>query len=258
MAAFDERLDKLVRLLNSVRGTDKVLMLVQYASKILIWRLRAHDAKSALAGRITNLAGPVSDFRILLRYCGLINLAQYVIKSELSPPQSPILRTVIRLQNVANAAYYPLEHVYWLALHKVIEISDELRDKIGMWSCRCWAAYVVLYFYQLYEEKSVLDHRRAALKRALAANSAAKTSQAVSTADPSSQKAQWDAEAIKAERIAIREESNALLLNTIVNTAYFPLTVHWSLESSSFPDIGVGIFGTIAAVTQLYAAWKDA
>ena len=45
-------------------------------------------------------------------------------------------------------------------------------------------------------------------------------------------------------------------MNTIINAAYFPLTVHWSLETSSFPDVGVGIFGTIAALVQLKMAWK--
>ncbi len=44
----------------------------------------------------------------------------------------------------------------------------------------------------------------------------------------------------------------------LVNAAYFPLTVHWSLESSLFPDVGVGICGTIAAVAQLYMTYKAA
>jgi hypothetical protein len=53
-------------------------------------------------------------------------------------------------------------------------------------------------------------------------------------------------------------ELNSLALNTIINLAYFPLTIHWSFEKSSFPDIGVGICGTVAAVAQFYAAWKNA
>jgi hypothetical protein len=35
-----------------------------------------------------------------------------------------------------------------------------------------------------------------------------------------------------------------------------PLTVHWSLERSSFPDVLVGVFGGFASVFQIYAAWK--
>jgi hypothetical protein len=55
-----ETLDKTCRFLNSVRGTDKVFMLIQYASKIINWHLRSLNPSSPLAARIANLAGPVS------------------------------------------------------------------------------------------------------------------------------------------------------------------------------------------------------
>jgi hypothetical protein len=56
--------------------------------------------------------------------------------------------------------------------------------------------------------------------------------------------------------VAIKEERKLLALNALINAAYFPLTIHWSLEKSSLPDVGVGIFGTIAAVAQIHAAWE--
>ncbi|KAI8918873.1 peroxisomal biogenesis factor 11 [Entophlyctis helioformis] len=252
MGASAQTLDKLCRFLNSVRGTDKALMLVQYSSKLFIWLLKHKDAKSPMAGRIANLAGPVSDFRILLRYYGLLPLIQWIIHSEKNPSPSPTIQTLTRLQNLVNVAYYPLEHVYWLALHQVIPMSEKTRDKIGMWSCRFWATYVLLYFYQLYEEKKILDTRSAALKRAVASASAKKVSaggpDAAGSADVDGK--------LKAEKVALRQDYNALTINTLINAAYFPLTIHWSLESSSFPDVGVGLFGSIAAVAQIYTAWK--
>ena len=57
---------------------------------------------------------------------------------------------------------------------------------------------------------------------------------------------------------SVREEKKALMVNAMINAAYAPLTVHWSLEKSSFPDIGVGLCGAIAAVGQLWAAWRAA
>ncbi|KAK5673442.1 hypothetical protein BDV3_005633 [Batrachochytrium dendrobatidis] len=246
----EQTLDRLCRFLNSVRGTDKALMLVQYSSKIIIWHLKNQNAKSPLAVRVSNFAGPVSDFRVLLRYYGLIPLFQWIILSEKNPSPSSVIQTLTRLQNLANVIYYPLEHVYWLALHQVIPMSEKTRDKIGMWSCRFWAAYVLLYFYQLFEEKRMLDMRRHNLKMITSASK-------VNTATES-KVTQLDADKIKAERLAIREESKALAINTLINAAYFPLTIHWSLETSSFPDIGVGIFGTVAAVAQIYTAWKSA
>lgn len=56
----------------------------------------------------------------------------------------------------------------------------------------------------------------------------------------------------------LNQEKRAWQMATIINASYFPLTVHWSLEKSSFPDVGVGIFGTIAALAQINLAWKAA
>ncbi|KAJ3056277.1 hypothetical protein HK097_007489 [Rhizophlyctis rosea] len=228
-------LDKLCRFLGSVRGTDKVLMTVQYTSKIIIWSLRKRYLTSSTALQIQNLATPVSDFRILLRYYGLIPLLQWALISEQNPPPTPRLQLLTRLQNLVNAAYYPLEHAYWLGLHNVIPMSDKTRDKLGVWSCRFWAAYVVLYFAQLWEEHLLLGKREKALGKRVA-----------------------DEGLLEPEKRALLEEKKALVLNTVVNAAYFPLTIHWSLENSTFPDIGVGICGTIAALTQLYGAWQSA
>lgn len=63
-------LARVSRFLDSVRGTDKVLMFIQYASKLAIFQLVALNPASTLAPRLANLAEPVSDFRILLRYYG--------------------------------------------------------------------------------------------------------------------------------------------------------------------------------------------
>ncbi|KAI8908637.1 hypothetical protein PhCBS80983_g03927 [Powellomyces hirtus] len=244
-------LDKLTRFLGSVRGTDKVLMLIQYVSKILIWHLQRTGLSSPTSGnraalitRILNLAGPVADTRILLRYSGLIPLLQWTLHSESSPAATAKQQFLIRAQNAVNFIYYPLEHAYWLGLHGVIPMTPKTRDTIGIWSCRFWAAYVVLYFAQLYDDHITLRQReRALLKKKVKVDD---SNEAPHVSDVVAQ-----VEALKAER-------KALTINSIINAAYFPLTVHWSLERSSFPDVGVGICGTIAAVAQLYTAWKAA
>ena len=43
----------------------------------------------------------------------------------------------------------------------------------------------------------------------------------------------------------------------IVNLAYAPLTVHWSLEKGLVGDLGVGILGSVAGFTRLGALWKN-
>ncbi|KAJ3266816.1 hypothetical protein HDU77_010197 [Chytriomyces hyalinus] len=231
-------LDKLCKFLSSIRGTDKVLMLYSYFSKVIVLRLQARDPNSLLATRLKNLAAPVSDTRILLRYYGLIPLVQWIIFSERNPPATPFLRLVYRLQNLANLCYYPLEHLYYLGAHKVVPMSDDTLNRVGIWSCRFWAAYVMLYFLQLYQEHRLLQVRQLKLIQRGKSNSESK-------------------EALRAEQRSVSEDMQALLVNTIINTAYLPLTLHWSVEKSVFPEMGVGICGSVAAVAQMYSAWKS-
>ncbi|KAI8587605.1 peroxisomal biogenesis factor 11 [Geranomyces variabilis] len=246
-------LDKACRFLGSVRGTDKVLMLIQYVSKILVWHLQRtglgaanSGARAALITRILNFAGPVSDTRILLRYSGLIPLLQWTLQSEAAPSTSARSQFLVRAQNLCNFIYYPLEHTYWLALHNVIPVSPKNRDRIGIWSCRFWAAYVVLYFAQLYDDHLNLKQREKALLNRKIKVGGDDGSEAPHVSD------------VLAQVQALKDERKALTINSIINAAYFPLTVHWSLERSSFPDVGVGICGTIAAIAQFYTAWKAA
>ncbi|RUS15609.1 peroxisomal biogenesis factor 11 [Endogone sp. FLAS-F59071] len=241
-------LDHLVRFLNSVSGTDKVLMFIQYFTKILVWHLqrtspprRLIDPKSppatSLVTHLQNLAGPVSDFRILLRYYGLIPMIKFMAYLEHHQPASPLLLHLERVQNICNIIYYPLEHAYWLGAHNVIPLSERTTNKIAVWSCRFWAAYVALQFVHLAEE-----WRLANLKEQDIAQKAMDID---------------DKEQRRTEVLAVATMRKDIILNTITNAAYLPLTVHWSLENSTFPDIGVGICGTIAAICQLYATWQS-
>ncbi|CAO3624892.1 unnamed protein product [Mucor hiemalis] len=239
------KLDHLIRFLNTVRGTDKVLMFIQYWSKVIIWFLQRRSpalktASSAISliQRIKNFAGPVSDFRILLRYYGLLPMVQYMNYIEFNQPSSKLALTIERLQNWANVIYYPLEHIYWLGAHEVIPISEEKTNKIGMWSCRFWAAYVILEYGRLAEQYRNLRTRETGLLKRI------KAGDIETHEDP------------EAEMASIKAERTSMIVNTCINTGYLPLTVHWSLERSSFPDVLVGVFGGFASVFQIYAAWK--
>ncbi|KAF9175669.1 hypothetical protein BGX21_010574 [Mortierella sp. AD011] len=239
-------LDHTVKFLSQVRGTDKTLMVIQYFSKIFIWYFIKRGREST-AKRISNLSGPISDFRILLRYYGLLPLIQWMQYVDNTPSPSSLLLTIDRLQNICNLIYYPLEHIYWLGAHEVIPISMEKTNSIAIWSCRFWAAYVVLQFVHLAEEyrlyKARLHSTQAQIKAA--------DKKAKETGEP------VDKTEYKSELAALRAEKKGIFINTLINTGYLPLTVHWSLENSGFPDVGVGIFGGIAAVAQFYVAWKS-
>ncbi|KAG0084928.1 hypothetical protein BGZ93_004254 [Podila epicladia] len=239
-------LDHAVRFLSQVRGTDKTLMVVQYFSKIFIWYFLKRGRDST-AQRIKNLAGPISDFRILLRYYGLLPLVQWMQYVDNNPSPSPLLLLLDRLQNICNLIYYPLEHIYWLGAHEVIPISMEKTNKIAIWSCRFWAAYVFLQFIHLAEEYRLYKARVQSVKTQIKAAD----TKATETGEPA------DKTVYKSELASLKAEKKGIIINTIINTGYLPLTVHWSLEKSSFPDVGVGMFGGVAALAQFYVAWKS-
>ncbi|CAO3584523.1 unnamed protein product [Absidia cylindrospora] len=151
----------------------------------------------------------------------------------------PGIKRFERLQNWANVIYYPLEHIYWLGAHQVIPLSQAKTDRIGIWSCPFWATYVVLEFVRLLEQYRLLRKRETALVKRI------KAGDVHSDEDP------------EMEMALIKKERTAMLVNTCINSGYFPLTVHWSLEQSSFPDVLVGVCGGFAAIFQVYAAWRD-
>jgi len=43
----------------------------------------------------------------------------------------------------------------------------------------------------------------------------------------------------------------------VVNLAYAPLTVHWSLEKGLVGDFWVGLLGSVAGVTGIRELWKN-
>ncbi|KAG0349886.1 hypothetical protein BG005_010579 [Podila minutissima] len=242
----NKTLDHAVRFLSQVRGTDKTLMVIQYISKIFVWYFLKRG-RASTAQRIKNLSGPISDYRILLRYYGLLPLIQWMQYVDNNPSPSKLLLLVDRLQNICNLIYYPLEHIYWLGAHEVIPISMETTNKISLWSCRFWAAYVVLQFIHLVEEYRLYKHRVQSVQEQIKAADV----KAKETGEPA------DKTVYKAELKALQAEKKGIWINTIINTGYLPLTVHWSLENSSFPDVGVGMFGGVAALAQFYVAWKS-
>jgi len=48
-----------------------------------------------------------------------------------------------------------------------------------------------------------------------------------------------------------------MVLRVLTNFAYLPLTIHWSLENGAVDDVYVGLFGTIAAISQNILSWGD-
>jgi len=173
-----------------------------------------------------------------LRYYGLVPMLQWIMTLEKTGAPTKTLLTLQRLQNLLNVMYYPLEHTWWLGSHQVIPIEKATLNKIGLWSCRFWATAIILSFFQLYEEYKLLKQRQEVILAQIS-------------------KGSLSPDEVRKKHAEIAAEKKRLVLETIINSAYLPLTVHWSSVNSKFPDIGVGICGTIASMAQLYNAWRS-
>jgi len=225
-------LEKTVRFLGCVSGAEKVLGFVQYFSKILI----ALSKDDQLKQRLGFLTAAIGDSRMLLRYIGLFQMANWIVQFESKEAASghvlhatnPWLLWVQRLENLFNSCYFPLEHLYWLGAHKILTLSPTSLLQVSLWSCRCWAAAVFLGYFRLWENYKQLRRDQAEAK----------------------QKG-------KSSDVTFGERRRSLVLQTLTNIGYTPLTIHWSLANGPFPEGVIGLFGTLAMVSQLCLAWSN-
>lgn len=238
-------MDHLVRLLSTASGADKSFMLAQY-SAILLKSLASHSPnssrKKSLVSRLTALSQLLSDARTTYRLWDLISIIQWHRSLNSLPSSASKPVQIERLQVITMLIYYPLEHLYFLASKQVIPLSTRLLNKAALYSCRAWAAYTILHFFHLWEEFKLLEKetRRIKSQATMAFGSAQKL------------------DTVVASSLRQMEERRAAVINgLVVNLAYTPLTLHWSLPNGLYASEAItGICGLVAAVAQLRAGWK--
>ncbi|KAJ2789619.1 hypothetical protein GGI18_002295 [Coemansia linderi] len=226
-------LDHIIRFLSSGSGHDKFWMLTQYFTKVVVWLFAKRGQKSA-SERVRTLSNLVADYRIMIRLTGLVPMAQYVRYAEQFPAKTRLLQWLDRIMNLTLVCYYPLEHIYWLGAHQILPFSENLIDIAGYWSCRFWAVWVAMQFVRLGEEYRLIQGKR----------------REIYTRD------KIDAAQMQVELDAVSAETKSWKTQLIINACYFPLTLHWSIRGSTFPDVAVGVCGTVAAVAQACNVWK--
>ncbi|RDX57117.1 hypothetical protein OH76DRAFT_1394890 [Lentinus brumalis] len=258
-------LDHLVRFLSTWSGSDKLFGIIQYTVKLIVpflqWRARLqHGAGlrkapiSPSADRLAKLGGIIGDARMFFRIWGLLPIIQWLISLERNPSPTRKIRTIERLQGWSMLGYYPLEHLYYLLSHDIIPDKVALPSvtafipfirtkpssksiqldlgKLGLWSTRFWAAYVVLQLVHLREDSKLLQARERTL------------SKTKSGATP-------------AEKEDIRKRRSAMLNELVVNLAYLPLTIHWSTEKGVFSNpVWLDFFGLIASIASWKSGWE--
>lgn len=147
-------------------------------------------------------------------YSGLLPIIQWLIALERSPPPTKYLHNVERLQGISMLIYYPLEHLYYFTSHSIlpprISPSPSVNAKVALWSCRAWAAYIVLQFLHLKEDWKLLKLRERVLKK--------NTGKTTGVGETSS---------LSLEDIEVTQRKRAIWNELLVNVGYLPLTLHW-------------------------------
>ncbi|KAH7097378.1 peroxisomal biogenesis factor 11 [Auriculariales sp. MPI-PUGE-AT-0066] len=259
-ARRSEDLDHVVRYLSTWSGSDKLLMILQYGLKVLVPLIELRARVQHRAGvrvdtlqdgkaisSLRTLSSGISDARMLGRIWGLLPIIQWMISMEKSQPATRNLLIIERLQGWSMLAYYPLEHIYYLASHKMIpwKISRRTLDTIGLWSTRFWAAYVLLQFLHLREDWKLVRLN----ERALKAQEKGKATDLPVTDGHAPVVDGWR---------ELAKRKRAMAYDAVVNTAYLPLTIHWSLERGFLPNNEgiIGALGLAAGLASFRAGWE--
>lgn len=145
-----------------------------------------------------------------------------------SPPKDLFIRRIVYAQVLSILIYQYLENGAYLASKGVLNWGKESQNKVWVWSSRFWMAYVGLDFARLFREY-YLKKRRTSTKE-------------------------------KGEEATEQEEAewaSTWRRELVVNSAWAPLTLHWSLETGLVNDFWVGVFGSVAGVVGISNLWKN-
>jgi hypothetical protein len=264
----DRTIDQLSRILSTPAGTDTLLLTICYTSRLSSAVLssislhRLHQAarefieKAAslppntavildtstipssrlliAAGRFKALATLISDFRTFTRLWGLIGIWKWGKSTLQAPPEDVVLRQIAYAQVLAGIFYQYLENGAYLSSKGVLGWSAERQGRAWLWSSRFWMTHVALNFVRLYRESSKRSNRGTVEK----GNTDGPKGDVVTDQAEAEWIAKW------------RKEM-------VLNMAWAPLTVHWSLENGLVSEFWIGLLGSVAGITGLRVLWKN-
>jgi len=151
------------------------------------------------------------------------------------PPEDIIIRRISYTQVLVNIFYQYLENGAYLSSKGVLGWSTQKQNKAWVWSSRFWMAHVGLDFVRLYHEYAVRKRHGVGTEE-----------------ERRTDGGKGDVVTDRGER----EWSAKWRREMVVNLAYAPLTVHWSLEKGLVGDFWVGLLGSVAGVAGFRELWK--
>mmetsp|Transcript_13294 Transcript_13294/g.33901 ORF Transcript_13294/g.33901 Transcript_13294/m.33901 type:complete len:228 (+) Transcript_13294:121-804(+) len=211
-------LKNVVKFTNDLKARDKILRLVQYYCKFLVYRLQASDPKSELAKRLNLLSKGISLHRKAFKFGAWVDEIQKFNellesgKSDLKQTLSLILRPVM-------AMFVLLDNMIYLASLKVV-LWDKDALKPKAYKVRLFAALLNTATGYLDIEKQV---------------------KLVKAASPE-------------ERSKAEEKQGQLLVGMVKNVADV-VTYMNSAKYIEVNDGAIGLIGSASAAAALYTIW---
>lgn len=132
------------------------------------------------------------------------------------------------VQVIVNVLFQYLENGAYLSSKGVLGWDKEKQNRAWAWSSRFWAMHVGLDFWRLGRE---WVKRREKGK-------GKEVDDGVVDVGEEEWKAKWRRE-------------------MVVNMAWAPLTLHWSVEKGLVSEFWVGVFGSVAGITGARELWKQ-
>ncbi|KAH8653633.1 hypothetical protein BX600DRAFT_440698 [Xylariales sp. PMI_506] len=134
-------------------------------------------------------------------------------------------------QLIALVGYQALENGAYLSSKGVLGWQPETMKRATLLSTRLWGSYIAIKLVELFWESHKRSQRTPAERLA-----GGKTVSEIET-----EERQWT------------EDWRKLVVR---NMAWFPLTIHWSLEQGIFSDLAVGAIASIPGVMSIRDIWK--
>ncbi|WWD19171.1 hypothetical protein CI109_103629 [Kwoniella shandongensis] len=293
-------LARLTKLTSTIPGLDASLMLAQYSSPLIIalllrlasFRAQHPRLRLALGGGNSSpggfglvklaegwgrAAGSIADARVIMRAFGMLPILQWLFVLHPKPlaslrsfflslgssKASQSEKALPTLQILSLLAYYPLEHISWLASKGVVPLTPSRLNTTMLWSVRFWALYVVLEIYKLRNtyigllgRTRALRHSKPEIKPSEAEGFELQDTTATSVEEKIISPPETPESSV-AKVQQIKKDWASWKTAVIVNSGYAPLTMHWSTPGGLWSNpLITGALGTVAAWGQLTNEWR--
>lgn len=184
--------------------------------------------------RLKALSDLISDFRIFVRLWGLIGIWKWGKSLLENPPGDVVIKKISYARVIVNIFFQCLENAAYLSSKGVFGWSTEKQTKAYILSSQFWMVDIGLDFLRLYREYSLRKQRGTEEEK----RKDGPKGDVITDREDTKWEVKWRRE-------------------LILNLAWAPLTLHWSLEKGLVSSFWVGLLGSVAGGTGLRELWKN-